>query len=459
MDLTVLDEPLIEFGYGGTHPEQRAGLTSHGPADMEMDGRKSSVRIGVVGPGQSVEEIERYLKACARGLVPKDGAHSALFPDFPGCSPNTGFRTRLTFPKAGKRTISTAATRALRDATTDADRLKAAVELCGTQVRGLLERADVDVVVVARPPGVPEGVVESLGVGADFHDLLKANVIGTRRPIQIIREKTWKGSGHVEDPATRAWNLFTALFYKAEGKPWRLHTNRHAPTRCYVGVSFARADDSPELHTTVAQVFNEMGDGVIVQGALARRSEHDLQPHLTRADAEQLLLDALDGYHQEHETLPAAVTLHKTSSFSDDEREGFMAALRLKNIARCDLVWLSNADDAMVIRNASYFPPLRGTLLTLAESEHILYVHGSVPYYRAYPGLHVPHPLAVRPCVADRSIEEIASEIMALSKLNWNRARIDGRWPITLLTARRVGHILRHVPADAQPATRYAHYM
>lgn len=40
-----------------------------------------------------------------------------------------------------------------------------------------------------------------------------------------------------------------------------------------------------------------------------------------------------------------------------------------------------------------------------------------------------------------------------------NRARLDARKPITLLTARRVGEVLRHVPADVASAVRYAYYM
>ena len=55
--------------------------------------------------------------------------------------------------------------------------------------------------------------------------------------------------------------------------------------------------------------------------------------------------------------------------------------------------------------------------------------------------------------------EDIAAEILALTKLNWNRARLDGKKPITLLTAQRVGQILRHVPAAVAPAPRYANYM
>jgi hypothetical protein len=36
---------------------------------------------------------------------------------------------------------------------------------------------------------------------------------------------------------------------------------------------------------------------------------------------------------------------------------------------------------------------------------------------------------------------------------------LDGKKPITLLTADRVGQILRHVPLTVAPAPRYANYM
>jgi hypothetical protein len=123
------------------------------------------------------------------------------------------------------------------------------------------------------------------------------------------------------------------------------------------------------------------------------------------------------------------------------------------------LVWLTTSDDAMLIRGAKQYPPLRGTLLSLGADEHVLYTHGSVPYYKTYPGLYVPRPLGLRPCAVERPIDAIASEILALTKLNWNRARMEATWPITLLTSRRVGEILRHVPRDQPAATRYAKYM
>ena len=62
-------------------------------------------------------------------------------------------------------------------------------------------------------------------------------------------------------------------------------------------------------------------------------------------------------------------------------------------LASCELLWLTHSDNAMLVRGTNYYPPLRGTLLSLSEEEHILYTHGSVPYYQTYPGLYVPRPL------------------------------------------------------------------
>jgi hypothetical protein len=342
----------------------------------------------------------------------------------------------------------------------DAEVVIAAAELMANEVYLLLERADVDVVLIARPDGIPDGSVGgSETIGLNFHDLLKAKAISARVPLQIIRPRTWRGGRGIEDEASRAWNLFTALYYKCGGKPWRLAREPRRRTRCYIGVSFTRSDAGDQLHTSVAQVFNELGDGVVVRGAMARRSGDDKQPHLAEDDARALLSVALVRYRDEHGTAPADITVHKTSSFADVERVGFLAAASAAELHSCDLVWVTDSEEAFLVRGSSNYPPMRGTLLTLDDAHHALYTHGSVPYYKTYPGLHIPRPLGIRPAETDRSVEEIASEILALSKLNWNRARLDARKPITLLTARRVGEVLRHVPPDVAPAARYAFYM
>ena len=89
----------------------------------------------------------------------------------------------------------------------------------------------------------------------------------------------------------------------------------------------------------------------------------------------------------------------------------------------------------------------------------LLYTRGSIPYFRTYPGLHVPQPLLLRPARDGTDLQAAGTDVLALSKMNWNNAQLDERDPLTLRTAQRVGAILRHVPPDAQIATRYAYYM
>lgn len=457
---TVLDEPELGFGTTGTHVEQRRGVEAYGPADVAMEGRRSEIRLGIVGPPNLAEELAGWITKTAKsGARAKDDPPTELFPAFPGCSTTTGFLSAVKVPKDVWRPLTAKRLAPIKNAATEAGRVEAAVAICAEEVRNLHDRASVDVVMVIRPEGVPAGVPQGAATGADFHDLLKAELTTVTQPVQIIRPATWRGASGVEDQATIAWNLFAALYYKAGGKPWRLLRPSNQPSRCYVGVSFTQSDEGDRLMTSVAQVFNELGDGVIVRGGLAERSASDRQPHLSKADSARLLSDALAQYKREHLTLPAAVTLHKTSAFSQEEIDGFHEARDKADLSQCELVWLTTSDGTMLVRGSKYYPPLRGTLLSLSEDEHVLYTHGSVPYYRTYPGLFVPRTLGIRPATIERSVEEIATEILALSKLNWNRARLDGKWPITLLTARRVGSILRHVPKSVRPAPRYANYM
>jgi hypothetical protein len=459
IQLSVLAEPQLEFGNGGLHQEQRAGIIAHGPADVGMEGRTAQIRVGLVGDGKVLGELREYLEKSAQGVDGKETDLVQLFPAFPGCTATSGFRAELGFSTAATRALGRREVKSIAAAPDDTGKIATTVQLCAEAVSDLVQATPVDVVVLARPPGVPEGVGGG-APGDNFHDMLKARLAVAPKPtpVQVIRPQTWRGGAGVEDPATTAWNLFSALFYKAGGKPWRLHNPRSERTRCFVGVAFAQTQDRGQLFATVAQVFNELGEGVIVRGALASRSDHDRQPHLSESDAHALLRDALARYREVHGNLPASVTLHKTSSYTGGEQAGFLAAADAVPL-KCELLWLTNSDSGMVIRGSKRYPPLRGTLVHLDDEQLLLYTHGSVPYYRTYPGMYVPRPIGVRPASIERPIDEIASEILNLTKLNWNRARMEARMPITLLTARRVGDILRHIPAGVQAAPQYAMYM
>lgn len=261
----------------------------------------------------------------------------------------------------------------------------------------------------------------------------------------------------LQDEATRAWNLHTALYYKAGGTPWRLPRHSTDLATCHVGISFYRTADYSELHTAVAKVFNERGDGVVVRGGTASVEKADRQPHLSAADARTLLSEALLAFKRSHGHLPARVVIHKTSRFSEPEQEGFHRAADEKEIDTVELLWIQRRGAPHLFRTGQ-LPPLRGTTLQLDDQSIVVYTCGSIEYFRTYPGMYVPQPLLIR-TITDRVDPAAATDVLALSKMNWNNAQLDERDPLTLRTAGRVGAILKHVPPATSIANRYAFYM
>jgi hypothetical protein len=290
--------------------------------------------------------------------------------------------------------------------------------------------------------------------------------MGFSRPLQLIRHNTWDPTFHpadkeargTQDEATRAWNLHTALYYKAGGVPWRLPRDPEALTSCYVGISFYTSVDRATLQTSVAQVFNQRGDGVIIRGAPALVSRRDRQPHLSRKDAHDLLAEALQRYRAEHRTLPARLVVHKTSSYTDDEIAGLRVAADENGLDSLELLWMPSHEDVRLFR-AGEHPPLRGSLLNLDSDRHVLYTRGSVPAYGTYPGMYIPTPLGFRTVDTESSPIALAIELLALTKMNWNQTQLDARQPITIRTADQVGAILRHLGPHDRPQGRYAFYM
>jgi len=207
--------------------------------------------------------------------------------------------------------------------------------------------------------------------------------------------------------------------------------------------------------TSVAQVFNERGEGVIVKGAQAQLNKDDRQPHLSKEDAHSLLKNAIEVYRKEHRTSPARLVVHKTSKMTEGEVDGFRGAADEHNI---DVVELANVRRSLTrLFRAGTYPPLRGTFLKLQDTTGLLYLRGSVQFFETYPGMYVPRPFEFSVARTETTIEQLAHEMLSLSKLNWNNTQFDGGEPITVRAARRVGDILKCVTDGGamQPSFRF----
>jgi argonaute-like protein implicated in RNA metabolism and viral defense len=167
--------------------------------------------------------------------------------------------------------------------------------------------------------------------------------------------------------------------------------------------------------------------------------------------------DALQAYRTEHKNMPARVVVHKTSSFDEEELDGFIKGIEERDVELYDLVHVTRSHKRLF--RVGLYPPLRGTTVFVDEDCAILYTRGSVDFFQTYPGMYVPRPIEITAEDSDRSIASITSEMLALTKMNWNNTQFDNSMPITVQAARKVGRILKYLGKEDRVGGLYSYYM
>lgn len=481
MKLQIIEEPQLAFHQGKLHVDIRAGLSTFGAFDKGSSGVPVPIRIGVIGTTATVDGMRDWLEQCKNGVASDEQKLKALRPRFPGMTQQV-FGTSIELSDAATRTITR---HELSRALAKSEPLPHIVGAFMDHARDLAGKSGLHVLVVAPPPEVfglgdaprftaPDPPIDELQEPApeqdplpastlNFHDLFKAQAIDLQLPCQLSRPDTYGAastgrmrSRRLQDKATTAWNFHTALYYKAGGVPWRLARQPALLTACYVGVSFFRSVAGDKLMTSVAQVFDERGEGLIVQGGSASYDKDDRSPHLSKDDAHELLANGLATYRREHKTMPARLVMHKTSYFNANEREGFRQAAEDEKLEVLDLVSVRRSG-ARVLR-AGDSPMVRGTAMLFDSKSGIVYLKGTVPYFQVYPGAYIPRALEFVREDGETSASDLARELVGLSKLNFNNTQFDSGDPITVRAARRVGDILKHVPNGKKVNARFRYF-
>ncbi|MGO9433752.1 MAG: hypothetical protein ACLP00_05600 [Terracidiphilus sp.] len=357
MNLTILEEPELEFGGSNRHVDIRFGIRDYGPFDLQSPRAPKEVRVGLIGTSETVEGTTRWMEKCAQGIAQKRTKQPNLFPAFPAISSTSSFCCAFISDASLTRTLTSASLETVSGAVSIAERVEKAAELFVKEVEFLAENSNPNVIMCALPLELLEALHEERKSPGqkDLHHLLKARTMQWRIPIQLIlpgtydesKAKKMKRTGiprPLQDEATRAWNIFSALYYKAGGTPWRLMRDSSQLSACFVGISFFESLDRSRLTTSMAQVFNELGKGVVVRGGAASLSKDDRQPHLSGEDCQALITDALAKYRDVHRTSPARVVIHKSSPFSPDEEAGARRAIKDARIDIYDLVHVNDSE-------------------------------------------------------------------------------------------------------------------
>jgi hypothetical protein len=453
-----LDEPVLGFGDGLEHVDPKVGIAASGPWSKHGPNHPTVVTAGFVGTGDTIDAAQRWLLRATEG-VDGDKSHHP----FPGYASGGPFASRLRVDGPHAKITARQVRELTREGLRRRDGFDALVGVVDDQLKRLSQLdAPPDLVFIALPTELLKRYwsVTSFRKGIEtvwnLRAAIKAKAMQRGVRTQLLNPATIESSldeheGDLEHPADLAWNLFVGVYFKAGGFPW---TPVGLPEgTCHLGITFYRPHgELAAMRTSVAQAFAENGEAFVLRGN--RFSWEGKWPHLPNEEAGRLAEDVVERYTTVMGRPPRRLVVHKQSRFFPEERRGLEQALA---DFEYDLVSLAPSTAVRVMRHGQY-PPPRGAWVTVGERRY-LYTTGYVPSLGRYPHGHVPAPVQITDHVGDSSPRQLLSEVLLLTKMNWNSARFAERVPVTLRFAGEVGSILRDLPDDFEPEARYAFYM
>ena len=335
--------------------------------------------------------------------------------------------------------------------------------LAGALVGGLrslvMVRDRFDVVVFYLPPRY-RSFFENRDRDFDLHDTVKAVAAEVGLPTQILTQDAMT----YRCRASVAWRLGTALYAKGGGVPWKLDTRRPPldPDTSYIGLSYAlrRGSGGRTIFVTCcSQVFDSDGGGMEFVAHEVGQGTDPRNPFLSRDDMRTVMSRSLTLYQDRHlGRSPKRLVVHKQTPFTAGEQSGCTDAwgatsdLACINITRSP--WQGVALDAprkSPEKNTPAYAMPRGTAFQLDGRSALLWVAGNAPtatldgssnYLQG--GKGTPRPLLLTRDLGSGPLEEVAGQVLALSKMDWNNDSLYDGLPCTL----RYTQVLARAPSS-----------
>lgn len=457
---TLLDEPLLSFspsdaGQVDVHPLR--GLVNFGPYSKgSFGGYTSRVRIATVGPESAFKRRGELMASLRNSYQPSD--RSEYVPCYPGFE--ALFRVKLESARGGAHIKWPDAIAQLPGDGTPQGRLFQAMDAALRRLDTL--RNEFDVVLVHFPDSWAAATRTNF---FDAHDALKALGAKYNIPTQVLNDRVFT----FNYKASRAWRLATALYVKAAGTPWKLSPLKGVPTdTAYIGLAYALRGDQRDAHyvTCCSQVFDMDGGGMQFVAFEARDPVKDVaearrNPFLTRDDMRAVLARSLGLYQGRNGgNLPKRLVIHKTTAFKQEEIDGAFDALSGVPEIECveigaascwRAVWLISSRRPKPPTMPSNYPVPRGTMVVRSGNSALVWVAGNAPevsnkgdYYQGKKS--IPKPLQLIRHAGRGSLELIAHEALALTKMDWNNDALYDPVPVSIRYSQRLARTIANVP-------------
>ena len=481
MKSKYLLENKLKFGGGVKAFDPRAGLLKGGPfgfADIEEKMEFKIINCGVIGTSKTIAKIKNFIQRISFGYGANDKTYGNL--GFPGLSKLSPLRFSIRILPQWEASIFEREVNKINSYPEKNDRKNELIDLIDKKINIILRNdprpnlifislikriTDIfqrkgiksDNIIFASKSD-PDSVYKSEG-DIDFHSILKVLGMKYKIPTQYLKDSTINFKTE-EDEVTTAWNFSVAQYYKDNSIPWKF--SELDSNVCYVGISFYRdfSKRTVTMNSSMAQVFLYTGESFVLEGDSFEweRTDKERSPHLDIEKSKSIINKVLRLYKEIKGHFPSRIVIHKTSNFNEEEVEGFYQ--NVAGIENIDMVTIYPRNKFRFYRQCKY-PLMRGTLISSRdETKHLLYSFGYLPVLETYPGMRCPIPLEITQFTENSDIEKISSEILTLTRLDWNNIKYCQRMPVTLKFSRLVGDILaERRTREIQIENQYRYYM
>ena len=418
------------------------GLVDNRPWDFQVTatGLCSSVDTATICPRSFTQLLRPFLNLLSESSQPADSEKDYL-QAFPGFA--RAFGLAMTQPLPGEPLWIQL------DDNVDGDGLSAARELaqriCSAldSIRSI--RPGAVVVIFIPTQWAPYKIIETTEERFNLHDYIKAYAARHGQSTQLLREETIR----TVQPCRVRWWLSLALYAKALRTPWLLDSIDEETAFAGIGYSMD-AFSSADKHILLgcSHLYSARGEGLQFRlGRIENPIMRGKNPFMSEDDARRVGETIRQLFYESKTHLPRRVVIHKRTPFMKDEQRGLVKGL--DGVPDIELIEVNVEESLRYLASRSDngkltidgFPIPRGAVIIQDSSSALLWVHGSAPSAiginrRYYQGKRrIPAPLLIRRYIGQSDIIQVATEILGLSKMNWNTFDYYSRLPATLDSA------------------------
>lgn len=449
----ICKEPKLLFATsGGWDPSidtmPLRGLAANGPFDLALSNTKlnESIRLSVVCPQAESGKLEEFLGGLNSKWDPPRGNREEYMVTYPGFQ--NAYRVPIEIPRRTNVRWFT-----LPELDTSLDERSGALAL-SRNIRDAIQAASASersIVLVLTPERWAKWRrFESPGEVFDVHNFVKAFAVQRGIATQFLTQEKMGTT----DKCRFWWWFSVALYAKAMRTPWVLE-GLDANT-AYVGLGYAidsKAKSGRHIVLGCSHLYNAQGQGL--QFRLSRIENPTIRggnPYLSFDDARRMGETIRSLYWESHQRFPDRIVIHKLFPFRHDELKGLRQGLQ--DVSELDLLEINHESKLRYLNSRvtsegfeqDSFPVRRGTVVRLTDYEALGWIHGTTDAIRTnwsyFQGKRrIPGPVVIRRHAGTSTMSTLFSEILGLSKMDWNSGDLYSQLPATVYSSKAIAQI------------------